>query len=120
MTMSQVFPEPVRNLPRADVPLDGVTAFLSQADTHQIVFMEFDNDVDLPEHAHAAQAGIVVQGKIELVIGGEKKCFTKGDVYHIPAGVKHSGKIYAGYADMTFFDEPKRYSAAKRSDSHKP
>ncbi len=54
--------------------------------------------------------GIVLEGKIELVIGGEKQCFTKGDRYYTPEGVKHSGKIYAGYADITFFNEPNRYS----------
>ena len=108
--MSHVFPEPIKNLPEADIPLDGVTAYLSQSDTHQILFMEFEKDVDLPEHSHEAQIGIVLEGKIELVIGGEKHCFTKGDRYYIPAGVTHSGKIYAGYADITFFNEPNRYS----------
>jgi hypothetical protein len=71
----------------------------------------FEKDADLPEHAHAAQVGIVLEGKIELVIGGEKQCFTKGNRYYIPEGVKHSGKIYAGYADITFFNEPNRYLA---------
>ncbi|MGA2531414.1 MAG: cupin domain-containing protein [Candidatus Aminicenantales bacterium] len=108
--MNQVFPGPIRNLPQADIPLDGSTAYLSQSDTHQILFMEFQKDVDLPEHSHAAQMGIVLEGKIELTIDGEKQCFSKGDRYYIPEGVKHSGKIYAGYADVTFFNEPKRYS----------
>ena len=108
--MIKVFPEPIRNLPEADIPLDGITAYLSQSDTHQILFMQFEEDVDLPEHAHAAQMGIVLEGKIELVIGGEKQFLTKGDRYYIPEGVKHSGKIYAGYADMTFFNEPNHYS----------
>jgi quercetin dioxygenase-like cupin family protein len=107
--MDHVFPDPIRKLPLADVPLDGVTAFLSQAVGHQILFMEFTKDADLPEHAHEAQVGIVVQGEIELTIGGEKRCFERGDMYHIPAGVKHSGKIFAGYADVTFFDQPDRY-----------
>jgi len=109
--MSHVFPEPIKNLPEADIPLDGVTAYLSQSDTHQILFMEFEKNVDLPGHSHEAQIGIVLEGKIELVIGGEKRCFTKGDRYYIPAGVKHSGKIYAGYVDVTFFNEPNRYSS---------
>ncbi len=108
--MIQIFPEPIRNLPEADIPLDGITAYLSQSDTHQILFMQFEEDVELPEHSHAAQMGIVLEGKIDLVIGGEKLCFTKGDRYFIPEGVKHSGKIYAGYADMTFFNEQNRYS----------
>ena len=111
--MSQVFPEPIMNFPQADIPLDGITAYLSQSDTHQILFMQFEKDVDLPEHSHAAQMGIVLEGKIELVMGGEKQCFTKGDRYYISKGVKHSGKIYAGYADMTFFNEPHRYSKKK-------
>ena len=108
--MKQVFPDPIRNLPEADIPLDGLTAYLSQSDTHQILFMAFEKDVDLPEHSHADQAGIVLEGKIELVIGGERHCFTKGDRYHIPEGMKHSAKIYAGYSDITFFNEPNRYS----------
>lgn len=109
--MSKVFPAPITNLPEADIPLEGITAYLSQADAHQILFMEFNEDVELPEHSHAAQVGIVLEGKIELIIGGEKRCFTKGDRYHIAEGVKHSARIFAGYADITFFDEPDRYSA---------
>ncbi len=113
-SMNHVFPEPIKNLPEADIPLAGVTAHLSQSDTHQILFMEFETDVDLPEHSHEAQIGIVLEGKIDLVIGGEKRCFTKGDRYYIPPGVKHSRKIYAGYADVTFFNESNRYSTKSR------
>ena len=107
--MSEVFPDPIKNLPEADIPLEGIKAYLSQSDTHQIIFMEFEKDVELPEHSHAAQIGIVLEGKIDLTIGGKKETYTKGDRYYIPSGVKHSGKIYAGYADITYFDEPNRY-----------
>jgi quercetin dioxygenase-like cupin family protein len=108
--MSEIFPKPIRNLPEADIPLEGIKAYLSQSDTHQIIFMEFEKDVDLSEHSHAAQIGIVLEGQIDLTIEGKKKTYTKGDRYFIPDGVLHSGKIYAGYADITFFDEPDRYS----------
>lgn len=108
--MSKVFPAPITNLPEADIPLNGISAYLSQSDTHQVLFMEFEEDVELPEHSHAAQVGVVLEGKIELIIDGEKRCFTKGDRYYIPEGVKHSGMIFAGYADITFFAEPDRYS----------
>ena len=108
--MSEIFPDPIRNLPEADIPLEGIRAYLSQSDTHQIVFMEFTKDVELPEHSHAAQVGIVLEGKVELTIGGKAESYARGDRYYIPEGVLHSGKIYAGYADITFFDEPNRYS----------
>ncbi|HPC03077.1 MAG TPA: cupin domain-containing protein [Syntrophales bacterium] len=110
----EIFPEPVTALPEADIPLKGVKAYLSQADRHQIIFMTFEEDVDLPEHSHAAQAGFVLEGKIEMVLDGERKTFTKGDRYYIPAGMRHSGKIFAGYADITFFDEPGRYGVKPR------
>jgi len=107
--MSELFPEPILNLPEADIPLKGIKAYLSQGNNHQIIFMEFTEDVDLPEHAHESQWGIVLEGRIDLIIGGVKKSYLKGDRYFIPKGVKHSGKIYAGYADITFFDQVDRY-----------
>lgn len=109
--MESIFPYWIRNLPQADIPLEGVRAFLSQADSHQILFMEFDRDVELPEHVHAAQVGFVLEGQIDLEIGGKRVSFAKGDRYCIPEGVKHSGKVHAGYADITFFAERHRYSA---------
>lgn len=111
--MEHIFPDPIRNLPEADIPLDGIRAYLSQARDHQLIFMQFKKDVDLPEHAHAAQVGFVLNGKIDLIIDGIKREYKKGDIYYIPEGVTHSGKIFAGYADITFFNEPDRYGAKK-------
>lgn len=111
--MQSIFPKPITDLPKADIPLKGIKAFLSQSENHQIIFMEFSEDTDLPEHSHAAQVGFVLSGKIDLTIDGIRRIYTKGDRYYIPAGVKHSGKIYSGYADITFFDEPERYKAKR-------
>jgi quercetin dioxygenase-like cupin family protein len=71
--------------------------------------MQFHEDIDLLEHSHESQWGIVLEGKIELCIDGETNTYCKGDRYFINKGVKHSGKIFAGYADMTFFDQKDRY-----------
>lgn len=109
--MNSIFPASITSLPVANIPLKGLTAYLSQAESHQILFMEFSQDTDLPEHAHAAQTGFVLEGRIDLVIDGMAHSFQKGDRYHIPAGVRHSGRIFAGYADITFFAEPDRYTA---------
>lgn len=48
----------IQSLPQADMPFEGITAYLSQGDAHQIIFMKFEKDVELPEHAHAGQWGI--------------------------------------------------------------
>ena len=107
--MAETFPEPIRNLPEADIPLDGLKAYLSQSDNHQILFMEFDEDVEVPEHSHESQWGVVLEGRIDLAIDGVERTYTKGDQVFIPKGAKHSAKIYAGYADISFFNEHDRY-----------
>ncbi|MBN1777507.1 MAG: cupin domain-containing protein [Clostridiales bacterium] len=112
--MKDIFPLPVLNLPEADIPVKGATAYLSQGERHQILFMRFAQDAVIPEHAHAGQWGVVLEGKIELAIGDEKHVFGKGDRYYIPAGVRHSARIFAGYADITYFDQADRYAAKRQ------
>jgi len=108
--MSNLFPEPVSSLPEAEMPFSNYQAYLSQGEEHQIIFMQFNEDVDFPEHSHESQWGIVLEGKIELTINGVKNIYTKGDRYFIGKDVKHSGKIFAGYADITFFNQKDRYN----------
>lgn len=104
------FPEPIQKLPLAKIPLKGVSGYLSQAENHQIIFMEFSEDVELPEHSHESQWGVIVEGKIDFTINGLKKTYEKGDSYFIPAGIKHSGHIYAGLAVVEFFNQKDRYA----------
>jgi len=82
--MAEIFPEPIRNLPLADIPLSGIKAYLSQAENHQIIFMEFTEDAQIPEHSHEAQWNVVVAGKIDLTIDGVERTYTKGDSVFIP------------------------------------
>lgn len=108
--MDNIFPEPITKLPKADMPFANYQAYISQAENHQIIFMKFNEDIVLPEHSHESQWGIVLEGKIELTIDGITHLYTKGDRYFIEKDIKHSGKIFAGYADMTFFNQRDRYS----------
>jgi len=107
--MLNIFPEPISKLPKADMPFIKYEAYISQGENHQIIFMQFGEDIDLPEHSHESQWGIVLEGTIELIINDVKKVYTKGDRYFIEKDVKHSGKIFAGYADITFFNQKDRY-----------
>ena len=108
--MSDIFPEPICSLPQANIPIENVDAYLSQSNGHQIIFMEFIEHVELPEHSHESQWSIVLEGRIDLMIDGLVKTYSKGDRYFIGKGIKHSGKIYAGYADITFFNQSDRYA----------
>lgn len=109
MLNEEYFPNIITNLPEADIPIEGVRAYLLQSENQQILFMSFENDVEIPEHSHEAQWGVILASEIELTIGGKKYTFKKGDTYFIPKGVKHSAKIKQGYKDITLFDQKDRY-----------
>lgn len=109
--MSEIFPEPITDLPQADLPFSGIKAHLSQSDNHQILFMQFAEDVEVSEHSHEAQWGVVLEGKVDLTIDGDQQTYTKGDRIFIPKGAKHSAKVYAGYADISFFNQKDRYKS---------
>ncbi|HNW71102.1 MAG TPA: cupin domain-containing protein [Bacteroidales bacterium] len=111
--MSQLFPPFITGLPEADMPVNGVKAYLSQGEGHQIIFMEFTEDTVVPEHSHANQWGFVLEGRIELTIGGIKNTYVKGDRFVIGKDVKHSAKIFAGYASIEYFDQAERYKKKK-------
>lgn len=104
------FPEPIARHPAAAIPLDGVRSHLIQAGQQQFVYMQFDRDVDVPEHSHEAQWGVVLEGEIHLTISGVTRIFTKGDTYFIEKGCLHSATIKKGFTDLTLFDQRDRYS----------
>lgn len=107
--MPNTLPAQIKKLPKANIPLSGGAAYISQGENHQILFMEFKEVVLVPEHSHGAQWGVVLSGKIELTVTGELNIYAKGDQYYIPDGVIHSAKIFTGYSDISFFDEKDRY-----------
>ena len=111
--MKEVFPEAIRKLPQADIPVPGLSAYLSQDKNHQIVFMYFSQDAEVSPHSHDAQWGVVLEGKIVLTVEGQEYTYTKGDRFYIQKGQTHSAKIEAEYASMEFFADKDRYSIKK-------
>ena len=108
--MTSIFPEPILKLPIADVPIEGVNAYLSQGTEYQIIFMEFEKDAIIPEHSHESQWEIVLEGNVEYYEEGIKHSYSKGDRFFVPKGKKHSAKVYAGYSSIVFFNQKHRYN----------
>jgi len=107
--MSNIFPNPIVNLPEADIPLEGAKAYLLQGENAQIIFMEFEKDAEVPEHHHESQWEIVLEGKVDYYENNVKQTYKKGDRFYIPKGTKHSAKVYTGYASIVFFNQKDRY-----------
>ena len=110
------FPEIISSLPPAELPIGDVSSYLFQGERQQFIFMSFDQDVDVPEHSHEAQWGVVLDGRIELTVGGRRRVLTKGDTYFIPKDVPHSARIERGYKDLTLFNQKDRYRPAESQE----
>ena len=103
------FPEIITSLPEADMPFEGIEAYLLQGEKQKVIFMSFDEDVEVPEHAHEEQWAVVLEGEIEVTIGGKTEVCRRGDTYYIPKDVVHSARVKKGYKDITFFNQRDRY-----------
>jgi quercetin dioxygenase-like cupin family protein len=104
------FPDLIRRLPRADIPIKGLKAHLLQGEDRQVLFMVFQLDAQVPPHSHGGQWGTVLDGRIDLTVSGVRHTYTKGDSYYIPEGIEHSAVVHAGYADVTVFEDRDRYA----------
>jgi quercetin dioxygenase-like cupin family protein len=111
--MSKIFPKPIQELPQVDFPFPTVTGYLSQGQNHQIVFMEFTDDTDIPEHSHQSQWELVLKGKVDLYTKGKKITYYKGDSFYLENDQKHAAHVYKGYAAIAFFNEKSRYTPKK-------
>jgi mannose-6-phosphate isomerase-like protein (cupin superfamily) len=110
---STQFPDFVRRLPQADLPFEGLRGWLLQSDEGQVLFNESDIELAVPAHSHGNQWGTVIDGKIELTIGGEKRLYQRGDSYFIPANTTHSAVIYPGFRAVDYFADKDRYQPKK-------
>ncbi len=75
--------------------------------------MKFDKETLIPEHSHAEQWELVVEGSVDMILGGKTKTYTKGDCFFIPKGTPHSAVVHKGYHSVIFFDQLDRYYAKK-------
>jgi quercetin dioxygenase-like cupin family protein len=106
----RVFPEVITRLPEADIQLKGVRAWLLQGENQQLIFFEMESSAQVPEHSHEySQWGIVIEGKMELIIEGKPRICEKGDEYVIPANAKHYARFLTRSRVIDFFSERSRY-----------
>ena len=101
-------PDMITRLPEADLPFPSTAVKTSvlQSAHGQLVFFQILKDVEIPAHSHKGQWGTVLEGRVELTIGG---MYGPGSSYYIAPGVVHSARAPAGAKVIDFFEEPDRY-----------
>ena len=108
------FPDLIKNLPEAEIPVAGVRGWLLQGDDTQAVFFEIESTAQVPPHAHCAQWGIVVDGEMDLTIGDDTRTYGKGDSYFIPEGVVHAARFRSRVLVIDLFAAADRYRAKSK------
>jgi quercetin dioxygenase-like cupin family protein len=104
------YPEVITRLPEADIQFQGVRAWILQGESQQMVFFKMESSAQVPEHSHAyPQWGILIEGKMELIIEGRPRIIEKGDEYIIPAHAKHHARFFTKSRVIDLFSEKNRY-----------
>jgi quercetin dioxygenase-like cupin family protein len=104
------FPDFIKSLAKAKIPLPGVQGWVAQGKEFQLVFFEIDEGSQVTPHSHGEQSGYVFEGEIVLTIGNETRVYRSGDSYHIPSGVVHQAKFNTFVRVVDIFLEPHRYA----------
>jgi quercetin dioxygenase-like cupin family protein len=106
-----VFPEWFKAFKQVEI-WPGMDMAVLSGHKGQVGFAQVAEETLVPEHAHEGQWGVVLEGEVVFVMGGETRVFRKGDYYHIPAGVPHSAKLAAGTAFIDVW-ENERFPASR-------
>lgn len=107
--MFDLLPEMIIKLPEIATPADSIKGYMIQGESNQSIFFIVKAGTFLPEHSHAAQWGIVIEGEFEIAIGKDIKIYRKGDVYFIPEGTPHSGKYVTDVISFDVFDDKNKF-----------
>ena len=105
-------PDFIQAMPALDIafPEEHVSTRAMRTEQGLAVFFTFHKDAAVPEHAHGAQWGTVLEGALTLTVDGETRVYRPGESYFIPAGTPHAASGPAGTVVLDVFEEPDRYA----------
>ncbi|WP_052506661.1 cupin domain-containing protein [Mannheimia massilioguelmaensis] len=100
------FPQIIKKIPRRDYGIDGLFVYVDHTPQGTVYFVETEKKIAFPEHQHAEQFTMVVNGYCDLTINGNTTRYVKGESYTIPANTLHQITLSAGYAEIDYVDDP--------------
>jgi quercetin dioxygenase-like cupin family protein len=101
------FLDPSERETRELAPGARIRAF--SGDNMTLSLVELDPNSLVPNHTHPhEQGGIVIDGELEMSIGGASKILKPGDIYIIPGEVEHWAKTKTSSAKVLDIFSPVR------------
>jgi len=104
-----LLPRDVLELPKVEIPVDGVTGFSLSDDQKQVVFFVFEEGISFPDHAHCAQRGTVLAGEMVMEVDGKTNYYLPGDHYYVPENAQHRTTFSQRTVLVDMSDAPDRY-----------
>jgi len=81
---------PIKNIPPKEI-VPGITGYYAHGDKETFGFVEIKKGSILQEHHHVhEQITYIIEGKLDMVIGGEPCPLTAGMYHIIPSNTPHS------------------------------
>ncbi|QDU96775.1 cupin domain-containing protein [Lignipirellula cremea] len=69
----------------------GVDIFTAAGEQLMLSYVVFEPGAVVEEHSHPhEQMGLLLEGEMIFIIGGERRTLQPGDMWRIPGGVPHS------------------------------
>ena len=90
-------------------PAEGIEMRVIHGERMTFAFFTIAQGSGIPEHAHPhEQIGMVLKGRLQLTIAGEKRIVVPGGAYHIPSNAIHSGLCVEGPVEVLEMFSPVR------------
>lgn len=112
--MPRDFPSFVRTLPEADLGYPALRGWVLQGERGCVLYWEAVTEVALPEHCHAECWGVVVDGRMELMVDGYTRVYTRGDLYVVPPQARHRTRVFPGFRGVEHLSDPDLLPVRKR------
>ncbi|MEU3721350.1 hypothetical protein [Streptomyces sp. NPDC031705] len=106
-----MFPDWIQQLPEVDVSFPGACGRLMEGPHGQVVLWSFAEGGSVPPHQHGPQLGIVLAGRVRLVVDGVLNDWTAGQMFALEDAQVHSAVIDPGTFVIEIFQEPDRHRA---------
>ncbi len=100
-------------------PVPGIAFRVVAGDRLMVAWVRIDPHTTLAVHDHPhEQVGVVLEGAIDVTVGGETRSLGPGDAYVVPAHVPHGGATHAeGCLVLDTFSPPRADYLARAAEA---
>ena len=98
------FPERITGLPPFSGPFD---AYRLNAGVCDVLFASYPAGTEIEPHTHPTEnCGVVTEGELVLIVGGQETKYGPGDWYHLAPNEEHAARFAVDTSEIEFWFQP--------------